>query len=131
MSQIHVPGKSLTPYDAESTAPAGNVGVDLSEELKDSLRPVLFMVTLVVVGGASDVYLWGRRAVGLGDDTDDAEWGLINDRRGRVVLGKIATGLAAGTHHYFVEDLGAFGRIACQKSANDVTMILQPQHYGL
>jgi hypothetical protein len=130
MSKISIPGAPMTPHDAPSTPPTGNVGINMSG-LADSLRPTLYLVTIVVSGGASDVTLWGRRAVGQDTATPDAEWGLINDKRGVIKLGKLATALAVGTHHYHVEDLGSFGMIAAQKSANTVVMSIQPIHHGL
>lgn len=130
MSKISIPGLSLPAYDCPASAPSGNVGVDMNE-LEDTLRPDLWLVTLVVTTAPSDVYLWGRRAVGAGDDTPDAEWGLINDKYGALKLGKIATGLAVGTHHYFVTYLGVFGRVAGQKSAGTVSLIIQPIRHGL
>lgn len=52
----------------------------------------------------SDAYVWGRVA-------ETRRWCLVNDVYGHIVKGKIATGIANGSHAYFLRDVGNFDRL--------------------
>lgn len=107
-------------------------GIQLSEGHFGMMRPGRYLVTAVVTGGASDLYIYGRVAVGDSDQSDD-RWGLHNDARGRILNGKLGTALATGTHHFIVEDIGLYGAVFFTKSANSVDVYVHPissSHYG-
>lgn len=100
--------------------PSAANGLDMTEFI-GAMRPKKWLLTLVVTAAAADVFLWGA----LGDNdgsTADNVWGLHNDRRGRIIEGKI-TAPPVGTHHYVLDDLGMYARL-CLKSAATATATL-------
>lgn len=90
--------------------PSGEVGIDL-KLLPGGLKPSLYLITVVVVDVATDIDAWILIADGVSGDESDDQWGLFTDKYDRVVSGRLATALAAGTHHFVVEDLGGAHRL--------------------
>ncbi len=111
--------------DTPATLPTGAVGVDMTD-LPGTLKPSLYLVTAVVTTGVSDLYIYGAVPVGVAEDNTDDQWGFINDKYNRIVAGKLGTALAVGTHHFIVEDLGIYTRVAFKKTANSVDVYVRP-----
>lgn len=114
-----------------TAAPSGDVGIELSQGWPGGARPTSYLVTAVVTGGASDLFMWGCvRHLGAGDTPADDQWGLHNNRYGTQASGKIGTALAAGTHHIVVEDVGIYTRLFFTKSANNIDIYVRPIQYS-
>lgn len=123
-------GDKKTITNIGAGAPAGNVGLELTDWAEHTARPRRWLLTIVVAVAPSTCLLWGATPGGVADDSTDDIWGLHNDRYGRIVGGNpITTGtLAIGTHHFIVDNIGVYTRIYLQSSAGTVTATLAPVH---
>lgn len=125
-AQSQILHESLTHADIPATAPdAATVGCDISS-LPGAAKPINWLITITVTVAPSDVFLWGQVAAGVAGSAADDVWGLHNGRYGQHAGGKLGTALAIGTHHFVVEDLGVYRRIAFQKSAGTVSVVARP-----
>lgn len=104
---------------AGSSAPVGDqVGAIDAETLHaGGMKPNAYLITAVVSGSSSDLRVWGR-ARGV--------WGLHNGRYGQHPGGLLGTALAAGAHHFVVEDLGVYDQLYFVKSAGTVDVTVLP-----
>lgn len=127
--QTQIPTDLLTALNIPSIAPVGDVGVDL-KELPDTARPTTYLITAVVTAAPSDLTIWGLQALGASGDVASDAWGMFNDKRGRVLSGKLGTALVVGTHHFIVEDLGVFHKLYFQKSAGAIDVTVQAIRFG-
>jgi len=110
-----------------NAAPVGDVGVNVATAMpEETKRWRKVLLEIVVSGGASDVILWTKRSAGVQGDSSDDVWALFNDMFGVIKLGKIATALAVGKYHYIIPDVGGFGALYVQNSANTVTATILP-----
>lgn len=110
-----------------NSAPVGNVGIDFHASIAYLAAGWRKMqLTITVSGGASDVFLWTRRAVGVSGDATDDVWGLFQDMFGIIKLGKLATALPVGTYHFVIPDVGGFAGLYVQSSANTVVATVAP-----
>lgn len=105
-----IPGDGIS-----ASAPVGAVGLTLG--FRGAMPPRMWMLTVEVASNGGDVYLYGQmKSPTESDDTNvrvSGVWGVHNDKHGRIVEGKIGTGLAINTsHHYQLENLGAYVGIA-------------------
>lgn len=128
-SHLSIPGEVLSLPNIGTVAPTGAVGIHLTA-LPGAMKPSSFLVTAVVTSAPSDLFIWGCAPDGdPGDETDD-RWGVINDKFGRVVAGKLGTALAVGTHHFIVDDIGIFHRLSFTKSAGAVDVYVAPIYFS-
>lgn len=119
--------ESATQSAIPTADPTGNVGIVMRTAFPEgTMRPVKYLVTAVVTGAPTDLFVWGALAAGIIDDATDDVWGRFNDRRGTIVGGKLGSALAIGTHHFVVDDLGVFASIYFQRTAGAVTVVLSP-----
>jgi hypothetical protein len=110
-----------------TAAPTGNVGIDLSIAYPQNImRESKWLVTAVVTGAPSDLFVWGAGMVGNLDDSTDDRWGFHNDKYGRVLNGKLGSALAIGTHHFVVTDIAIYTRLYFQRSAGAVDVFISP-----
>jgi len=108
-------------------APSGNVGILLSSGFNyQAMRPKKWLVTAVVTSAPTDLFIWGAAAAGVIADSSDDRWGLVNDKYGRIVAGKLGTALAVGTHHFVVEDIGVYTRLYFQRTAGAADVFITP-----
>lgn len=122
---LQILGKPQTQAGIPATAPSGAVGIDMLGFTQGTMRVRQWLITVVVTGGASDVFVWGDVAVGNADDPSDDVWGLHQDEYNTFPLGKIASALPIGTYHFITEGLGLYDRIYFQKSANTVDVTVR------
>ncbi len=116
-------GQSLTQAAIPSIAPVANVGIDMTLFLEAS-RPRWWLITIEVTVAPSDILVWGALPQGTPDDPSDDIWGLHQDEYATFPLGKIATALPIGNHHFITDGLGLYSRVYFQKSAGTVSVIL-------
>lgn len=126
MSNKQIPGEVIPTLDTPSTAPTGNVGADLRINSLGAAKPSLWMITVVITGGASDATLWGAAPAGAAGSSTDDRWGKVSGKRGERPLGVLGAALPVGTYHFFVEDIGVFSRLYVQKSANTMDVYFTP-----
>lgn len=116
-------GQSQTQTDIPSTAPSGDVGIDMTL-FQEASRPRWWLITVVITSAASDLYVWGAMPDGDADNITDDVWGLHQDEYKTFPLGKIGTAIPTGTYHMITDGLGLYTRVYFQKSAGTVNVTL-------
>lgn len=90
-------GKTITILNAQAGNKAAPSGAgNLMSQFTGILRTAKHLLTIVITGGPADVIFWGR-------DNNKQIWGV---HRGAAYLG-----LAIGTYHVIIENLGGYSAI--------------------
>ena len=110
-----------------TSAPTGDVGIELSAGHEGNMRPSKYLVTAVVTVATTDLFMYGCvMHLGAVDTPNDDQWGLHNNVYGTQINGKIGAGLVVGTHHFVVEDVGVYTRLFFTRSAGAVDVYVRP-----
>ena len=116
---------------ATNLAGGVDVGIHLKEGHEGAMRPAEYLVTAIVSGGPSDLFMRGCvMHLGLIDTPADDQWAFHNNVYGTQINGKLATALANGTHHFVVKDVGNYTRLWFTKSAGTVDIYVRPILYS-
>lgn len=101
-----------------STAPSGNVGIDMTLYLEGA-RARWWLITVVITGAAATPTVWGALPAGAPDDASDDFWGVLQDEFGTYPKGVLGTALPVGTYHFIIDGPGLFSRVFFTKGSGD------------
>jgi hypothetical protein len=87
------------------------------------VSPADAFTAAALIGGVdaattTDIFVWGR-------ESTSKRWGLHNDSYGRVLLGKIHTGIVSGLQHLFLKDLGNYDRVYFTRAGSTGTVTVR------